>query len=149
MTQKTLNDLSEAMKDIDFGMLSTKTDGGAIASRPMSNNREVAYTGDSFFFSFDDANTISDIRADPKVGLTYTGSTVAGVANILGKPPLFIAIEGEAELIRDKAIFEKHWVKDLERWFTEGIDTPGLILIKVHADRIHYWDGEDEAEVVL
>ena len=28
-------------------------------------------------------------------------------------------------------------------------DTPGLVLIKVHAIRIHYWDGEDEGEVAL
>ncbi len=37
----------------------------------------------------------------------------------------------------------------LERWFKDGVDTPGLVLIKVHAGRIHYWDGEDEGEVNL
>ena len=63
--------------------------------------------------------------------------------------PFFVAVEGAAELIRDKSQFEQHWTSDLDRWFKDGVDTPGLILIKVHAQRIHYWDGEDEGEVSL
>ena len=143
MATLTLSDISEQIRDIDFGMLSTRTTGGAFASRPMSNNREVEYDGDSFFFSYDSARTISDIEGEAQVGLTFTGSK-----GLLGKPPVFIAVEGAAELIRDKEAFQEHWTKDLERWFEDGVDTPGLILIKVHADRIHYWDGEDEGEIV-
>ncbi|QXI62626.1 hypothetical protein CP157_00300 [Paracoccus marcusii] len=64
-----------------------------------------------------------------------------------GAPPLFVAVEGEAGIIRDKATFADHWTSDLERWFPDGIDTPGMALIKVAAVRIHYWDGEEEGEV--
>ncbi len=142
MADMTLADLSEKIRDIDFGMLSTITDNGAIAARPMSNNREVDYDGDSFFFAYDSARSISDIAREPRVGLTFTGAK-----GLLGKPPIFIDIEGKAELIRDKTQFADHWQKSLDRWFPEGTDTPGLILIKVHAERLHYWDGEDEREV--
>jgi len=45
--------------------------------------------------------------------------------------------------------FEQHWVKDLERWFPEGIDTIGLILIKVAARTIEYWDGEDNGRIEM
>ncbi len=34
-------------------------------------------------------------------------------------------------------------------WFEQGIDTPGLVLIKVAAERIHYWDGKDQGELTL
>jgi general stress protein 26 len=63
--------------------------------------------------------------------------------------PFFITIEARAELIRDKAQFEKHWTKDLDAWFKQGIDTPGLVLIKAVAQRLHYWDGWDSGEIKL
>ena len=78
------------------------------------------------------------INHDPRVSLSLSGSP-----SLLGKPGIFIAIEGDASVIKDKTEFEKHWVKDLERWFSDGIETPGLVLIKVHAGRIEYWDGEE------
>lgn len=142
MSDMTLKDIAKAMADIDFCMLSTRTEGGQIAARPMSNNGQVEYEGDSYFFSYEEARSIRDIERDPHVGLSFQGKK-----GLLGKPPLFLAVEGEAELIRDKAEFEKHWVSELEYWFKDGIDTPNLVLVKVHANRIHYWDGTDEGEV--
>ena len=50
---------------------------------------------------------------------------------------------------RDKGAFAKHWNKDLERWFDKGIDTPGLVMIKVHASRVHYWDGEESGDIAV
>jgi general stress protein 26 len=110
----------------------------------MSNNQDVEFDGDCFFFSYEEARSISDISRDPRVHLSFAGSK-----GLLGKPPVFIAVEGHAQLIRDKAEFEAHWTSDLERWFEKGVDTPNLVLIKVHAERVHYWDGEDEGEVKL
>jgi len=139
-----LKELSKKMRSIDFTMLTTRTEGGVLASRPMSNNGEVDYEGDSWFFTSDDTRMVSDIAADPIVGLTLTGDK-----GLLGKPGIFIAIEARAELIRDKAQFETHWTKGLDRWFPQGVDTPGLVLIKAHASRISYWDGEDEGQLTL
>jgi general stress protein 26 len=139
---KTLADLSEKMRDIDFTMLSTRAANGAIGSRPMSNNRDVEYDGDSFFFTSEDTQMVQDISRDPIVGLTLQGKS-----GMLGMRPFFVAIEGRAELIRDKAKFAEHWTKDLDRWFEQGIDTPGIVLIKAHAESVHYWDGEEEGEV--
>lgn len=144
VAEMTLKDLSDKMAKIDFAMLSTHTEGGAVASRPMSNNGEVEYDGDSFFFTYEGSRTVSDIKGDDQVGLNFTGA-----AGLLGAPPLFIAIAGRGELIKDKAQFEKHWTKDLNIWFKDGIDTPGVVLIKVKAQRIHYWNGSDANELVL
>jgi general stress protein 26 len=142
MATMTRQELAKAMSKIDFAMLTTRTEGGLLATRPMSNNGEVAYDGDSFYFSWDSARTVSDILADPKVALSFQGS-----AGLFGKPPLFVAVEGSAAIVRDKAEFTKHWTSDLDRWFAEGIETKGMVMIHVHAERIHYWDGEDEGEV--
>jgi len=144
MADMTLHDLSKKMADIDFCMLSTKAQGGEIGARPMSNNGDVEYKGDSFFFAYEHANTISDIERDARVGLSFQGK-----GGLLGKPGIFISVEGHAELIRDKAAFKEHWNSDLDYWFEDGIDTPGVVLIKVHAQRIHYWDGKDEGELLV
>lgn len=141
---RTLAELAEIMKDIDFAMLSTHTQNGAIASRPMSNNRQVDYDGDNWFFACEDTRLIDDIRANPDVGLGFQGK-----AGLLGMKPVFVSIEGRAELIKDKAQFEAHWTTDLDLWFKEGVDTPGLTLIKVHGIRAHYWNGEDQGEILL
>jgi len=144
MPSRSLEDLAKVMKDIDFAMLSTRAEGGQIGSRPMSNNSDVDYDGDSYYFTTDDTVMVRDIARDPQVGLTFQGK-----AGLLGLRPLFVAVEGRAELIRDKAQFEQHWTKDLDSWFQQGVDTPGLVLIRVHAERAHYWDGEDEGEVLM
>ena len=144
MTSRSLKDLSEKMKDIDFAMLSTHSPGGEIGSRPMSNNRDVDYDGDSWFFTTQDTGMVTDIEADPNVALSYQGK-----AGLLGLRPFFIAIAGEAELIHDKTLFAEHWTKDLGRWFKQGPDTPGLLMIKVHAKSAHFWDGEDKGEVLI
>src|SRR3569833_4713555 len=86
---------------------------------------------DFFFFTDASSRTVSDIRRDAKVGLSLQGS-----AGILGQRPFMIAVEGKAELIESKARFAEHWTKDLDRWFDKRIDTPGLVLIKVHASRV-------------
>ena len=141
---KSLKDLAEKMKDIDFAILSTRTEGGAVAGRPMSNNREVEFDGDSFFFTCDEARTVADIQRDPQVGLSYQAKS-----GMLGMRPFFLTVEGRASLIKDKGAFAEHWTKDLDRWFKQGIDTPGLTLIKVSAERMHWWDGYEEGEVKL
>jgi general stress protein 26 len=110
----------------------------------MSNNRQVDYDGDNYFFTLDDTGTVRDIGSDPNVGVGYQSKSGA-----LGMKPFFITIEGRAELIRDKAAFTEHWTKDLDAWFKDGVDTDGLVLVKVHAERLHYWDGYEEGELQL
>ncbi len=144
MADITLAEIAKKLRDIDFAILSTRTSNGAIAGRPMSNNRDVEFDGDAWFFTCDDTRTVADIGRDPNVGLGYQGK-----AGAHGKRPYFVAVEGRAEPIRDKAQFAGHWTKDLDRWFEQGMDTPGLVLIKVAAERLHYWDGYDEGELKL
>lgn len=142
---KTLAEISEAMRDIDFCTLATHTAGGSIGARPMSNNRNVEFDGDVFFFTYDSTQMVNDIGGDANVGVTYMGS--AGIKGLLGAPGAFFHVVGKAVLIRDKAHFAARWDKSLDRWFPQGPETPGAVMIKVSAERIHYWDGEEEGEV--
>lgn len=144
MSDLTLHDLSKKMAKLDFAMMATRSTDGTLTARPMSNNGDVDYTGDSYFFADDASRKVAELRADPHVTLTYTGAV-----GMLGGPPLFVTIEGGAELIRDKAAFAEHWTKDLDRYFPQGIDTPGVVMLKVTATAIRYWDGGDEGSIAL
>ena len=142
MTTMTMEELSKKLSKIDFCMFNTNGGSGRINTRPMSNNGDVEYDGDSWFFSFENTKKVSDIKSDNGVTLTFTAPP-----SLLGKPGIFTAVNGEGSIIHDKTLFEQHWVKDLDRWFTDGIDTPGIVLIKVSARTIEYWDGEESGRI--
>ena len=137
-TAKTFADLSDRMAGMDIAILSTVTTDGSIAGRPMSNNAEVEYDGTSYYFTLDDARTVSDLNANPNVGLGFQGSD-----------GFYLAVEGKGTVVRDKAQFREHWTAGLDKWFEDGIDTDGLALLKVVADRAHYWDGREEGEITV
>jgi len=138
MADRSLADIAARIGEIDIAILSTKTEGGAVAGRPMSNNAQVDYDGDSYYFTMDDTRTVGDIARDPQVGLGFQGDD-----------GFYVSVEGRGSIVRDKAAFEAHWSPDLDKWFADGIDTPGLVMVKVSAERIHYWDGRDEGEIKL
>ncbi len=140
----SLEDLASEMRKIDFCMLTTRTTGGALSSRPMSNNRDVDYDGTAHFFALESDRSVPDIAQEPDIGLTYTSSK-----GIFGQRPFFISIEGKGWIVRDRETFDRHWVPALDHWFEHGIDTEGLVMIEAVGERIHYWDGEDEGELKL
>lgn len=143
MAQMNLDQIADKMRDIDVAMLTTRSGDGQMASRPMSHSGEVEENGDTYFFTTDDTATVAHIVHDARVGLTFQGR-----AGIVGQRPFLVAVEGVAELIRDRAAFKAHWREDLTRWFARDIDTEGLVLLKIRANRIHYWDGDtDEGEI--
>lgn len=142
MAAMTMEALSKELSKIDFCMFNTTGGSGGLNTRPMSNNGDVEYDGDLWFFSYEDTEKVAELQRDARVSLTFTAPP-----SLLGKPGIFIAVDGNASLILDKAQFEEHWVKDLDRWFPDGIDTSGLVLIKVSARSVEYWDGEENGRI--
>ena len=63
---KTMAEIAEIMRDIDFTLLTTVTADGGLAARPMSNNREVEFDGDSWFFAMGDTQVVGDIARNPR-----------------------------------------------------------------------------------
>jgi len=136
---KSITQIAKMMRDLDFCMLTTKAEDGYLRARPMSNNGEVEFDGDVWFFSAADSRKVAEIEADPLVQLSYSDT----------KRFLFIAMSGEAAIVRNAQKKQELWVEDLERWFEDGPDSEDVVLIKVTPNVVAYWNGEEDGEIAL
>ena len=120
-------------------MMVTKDGRNTLHSRPMSNNGEVEYDGDSWFFSYRDSNKVKQIENNPMISLIFQTDDMT-----------FVDCYGMASVTENRKMLEEKWVKGLEMWFPDGIETEGICLIKVSAHRIQFWgkhgDGEYRTE---
>ena len=135
MKKATLKTLAEKMKNLDFCMMVTQDGRNGFHSRPMSNNGKVAYDGNSWFFSYLDSNKVKQIEKDAKVSLIYQTDDM-----------LFIECYGMASIITQKSIMKENWMDELNMWFPQGVDTPGICMIKVTSNRVMFWHKEEEGE---
>ena len=136
MEKKKIGFISNKMKELDICMLSTTGGRGVVSTRPMSNNRQVKYNGESFFFTDKNTQKVRDVTKNSSVNLSFTG-----------KKGLYIIVKGKARIIKSKELMEEHWVPSLEQWFKDGIDTKGLVMLAVKAQSIHYWVNYKEGEI--
>ena len=138
MDSISVKDLAKMMKQLDFCMMTTADGRGTLHARPMSNNREVDYDGDSYFFSYEDTGKVRQLRESPLVSLTFQGEDM-----------LFLQLYGRASIVTQRGRMEEHWSEDLNRWFPQGLETPGLVMIQVKATSAQYWHKEKEGKVKL
>ncbi|HET7458672.1 MAG TPA: pyridoxamine 5'-phosphate oxidase family protein [Gemmatimonadaceae bacterium] len=141
MTEKatTIGKLAAMLRDLDVGMLTTRTDDGGLRARPMSNNGEVEFDGDVWFFSDADSRKVREIEADPRVELSYADTTHYR----------FVSMSGVASIVRDAAKKRALWMTELERWFDDGPESDAIVLVKVTPSIVAYWNGEDGGELTL
>ena len=123
--------LREIVKAVDICMLTTVGERGELHSRPMSNNREVEFDGDLWFFTYGSSHKVGEVNRVSKVNASF--------ADVDGQ--LYASLSGDAELVRDRAKIEELWKPHLKAWFPEGVDTPDIALLKVSVERAEYWDG--------
>lgn len=138
MAALNLKDISKKMSKLDICMMTSQAPNGNLTSRPMSNNGDVEYDGNSYFFSYEEAEVIKEIKQNKHTNLSFQADD-----------KFYISIVGSATLTTDKAKLKEHWVSNLNHWFKDGIDTPGIVLIHVKAETIKYWHKEDSGEVKL
>jgi general stress protein 26 len=135
-TTDQLKPVAEALRDIDICMLTTRSDDG-LHNRPMSNNRQVDYDGDTWFFAYRDSRLAREIEAAPQIALGYA-------ANDRG---VWLAMEAEAELVDDAEEKRRRWFDDLDQWFQNGPDDPKVTLIRASATRIRSWGAVGDLDI--
>ena len=102
--------VAKTMKEIDFCMMTTVRSNGELNSRPMSNNTNVEWDGDTWFFAFKDSSQVEETQGNDRVNLTYSAP----------EEVLFISLKGRGEIVDDVAKKKELWYDDLERWFPDG-----------------------------
>ena len=73
MAETTLKAVAAKMAKLDITLLTTHTSRGQLSTRPMSNNGDVAYDGNSYYFTYEGSRTVSDIEENPHVSLGFSG----------------------------------------------------------------------------
>lgn len=121
--------VKELVEDIDFTMLTTTDDDGNLVSRPMST-RQMDEAGDIWFFTSEDTDKVEEAREHRDVGLSYCDA----------KGMRYVSVGGKASVVHDRAKMEELYTASLDIWFEEGLDTPGIALLKVTPAVTEFWE---------
>lgn len=129
--------VAKLMRDLDFCMFITHTARGGFHARPMSNNGEVEFDGDVWFFSAADSRKVREIEADPTVHLAYVDP----------ENWRFVSMIGRARIVRDARKKKELWMEELEQWFDEGPESDAIVLIRVRPAAVSFWTKREAGEL--
>jgi general stress protein 26 len=132
MTELTGTEATERLKalveDIDFAMLTTQDARGNLVSRPMST-REMDPWGDIWFFTAEDTKKVAEAEEEHDVGLSYADA----------KRMRYVSIAGRASIVHDEDRMKALYTPSLDIWFEDGLETPGIALLKVTPVEAELW----------
>ena len=135
--QEKREKVKELVKDAKICMLTTMTSDGRHVSRPMAV-QDVEFDGDLWFFTYSDSDLVQQIRTNPQVNVSLSD----------GKQNAWVSLSGAAEQTDDRSKAAELWNPMLKAWFPDGLETPNLTLVKVHADTAEYWESAHSSRVV-
>ncbi|MET8837363.1 pyridoxamine 5'-phosphate oxidase family protein [Micromonospora sp. NPDC004540] len=122
--------VTELIRAARICLLTTTAVDGRLVSRPMGL-QEAEFDGDLWFFACADSAKIRQIRVNPQVNVGFSDQ----------RRRAWVSLAGTATEAWDRARAERLWHPLLTTWLPDGLDTPGLTLIKVHAGSADYWEA--------
>ncbi len=126
--------LWDLIKDIKFGMFTTRHGTGHLHSRPMTTqNGEIDEDSSLWFFMSKTSEVVGDIGVDPTVNVVYadTGSDD------------YVSVSGQARVVEDMVKKQQLWSKLTQAWFPKGVADPDLALVQVSITHADYWEAKD------
>ena len=131
--------IAEMLKQIDICIFTTTGDGGELHARPMSNNRQVEWDGDSWFFAPADGRLVAELKGNPTAVTVYRADGEY----------TFVSLSGEATVETDADLKKRFWLAELERWFPNGPDDPNVALIRFDARHAEWWGEKGDGSADL
>lgn len=136
-SDKTLDDLWEMIKDIRFGMFTSRHRGGEhqghLHSRPMTTQNKDLGDGRLWFFMSRRSDPVADLASDNAVNLAYADPD----------DDTYVSVSGQARVVEDTGRARELWNKMADAWFPGGPEDPDLALVVVDIDHAHYWDVKE------
>ncbi|GIJ77832.1 General stress protein 26 [Micromonospora phaseoli] len=111
---------------------------GRLAARPMVLQR-VEFDGELWFFAHAASATVRQLRVNPEVEVGFHDPD----------GQFWVSVSGTARDDCDRARAQRLWHPGLAAWFPEGVETPGLTLVAVHATAARSWDARSGRQVGL
>lgn len=120
--------LAELLKDASIAMLTTVSPEDKLISRPMAI-QETEFDGDLWFIFSEDSPKAEQIRDEAEVNVSFESKHT------------WVSLSGRGRIVHDRAKLEDNWSTAVDAWFPDGIDTPGVALLKVEAESAQYWEA--------
>lgn len=120
--------VADLIAGFNFCMLTTRDAEGHLISRPMAV-QQVEFDGDLWFVSDRDSRKVAQISDTPGVNASFADNSS------------WVSVYGTAAVVQDSAKAEELWNEALKAWFPDGPHSPGVVLIKLHADSAEFWDN--------
>ena len=124
------------IKDIRVAMMATYALEGFMHARPMVARLEET-NGEFWFFTSRGSATVQELRADPRVLLTYAEPAKQN----------YVSVSGRGAVVDSQSRARELWSEPMRTWFPKGPEDPDLILIRVDAERAQYWDAPSSTVV--
>ncbi|MCW7539619.1 pyridoxamine 5'-phosphate oxidase family protein [Aquabacterium sp. A7-Y] len=132
--------LWDMIRDIRFGMMTTRHHDGQLRSRPMTTqNRSVDEGGVLWFFVSRSSEAGMDLHDDGAVNIAYADPD----------KDRYISLAGFARFVDNPDKKNELWNSATQAWFPNGPDDPDVGLLAVHVDHAEYWDVEASKMVQL
>ena len=132
--REAIPEIAQLLRKIDTCMLATRGDDGQLHARPMSNNGQVEWDGDSWFFAPADGRLVAEIERNAEAVTTYRADDRFA----------WVALSGRADVIDDADQKRRLWLEELERWFPNGPDDPNVALIRVASSAAQWWTDKGD-----
>ena len=137
--REAIPEIARMLREIDVCVFATRGEGGQLHARPMSNNRQVEWDGDSWFFAPSGGRLVAELEAEPRAVNAYRVEEGFG----------FISVSGRASIETDPKLKRRYWLEELERWFPNGPDDPNVSLIRLAAEHVDWWGEQGDGSADL
>lgn len=128
------------IKDIKFGMLTTRHADGQLHSRPMTTqNSRLDEDATLWLFMSRQGDAAKDLQADPAVCMSYADTD----------DDRYVCLSGRASVSEDRGKKRELWSPMAKVWFPGGVDDPDLLLVRLDIAHADYWDVQDSKLVQL